>query len=933
MSRADPISLAIPTGMPVEPAPRSCSTGASGERAYSGEDAERVDEQARQNLVGVVLDGRYRILEAIGDGAAGAVFRARQLNVDRDVAVKVLSLDDVPKETLPEVMARFENEARVISRLRHPHTIKLHDFGRMPDGRLYLVMELLTGVPLDRLLSQGPLDERRTLRILRQVSEALVEAHQEKIIHRDLKPQNIFLEQVGGQEECKILDFGIARGPAQTLRTQQGTVIGTPAYMSPEQAQGQPLDERSDLYSLGVVTYQCLSGRLPFTADTPVGVLVKHVTEPPPPLSSLDPPVKVSEGLERLIMRLLSKDPAARPADAREVREAVRLLEHRSDEKGFAPVGLEKIGLDRRRIRGLVWLAAGGASLLVALAFLLFAVGILGHPAPAPAAHFALTQLTDSRQWEIQPAFSPDGKFLAYVQVADKPQGEKSARLLLLRLGGDRPIELTSASQGISFSPAFSPDGSQIAFVSDREGKPALFVMGAMGESPRRLTEEGFHPAWSPDGKEIFYSTAGFEDPLDRAADSEIWATSPAGTAKRKVVGADAIQPCVSPHGKRLAYWSSRGGQRDIWTVGTDGQGALAVTQDVATDYNPVWSPDGTLLYFLSDRTGVMSLWRVPIDEASGKVLGPPESISGGATQLRDLAVSRDGHMSFVQVNGEWIARKLRIDPAAGALAGEGELLYRTSRSHGEADLSRDGRLLASSTFAAIEDVFVMAPDGSGRRMLTDDPARDRRPRFSPDGTKLAFYSNRSGLYQIWLVGVDGRGLASLGPETNGMIYPVWSPRGDSLIAARLDCKEPLWMIRLAEPGKGVSALPFSGERPEGFLLPTDWSPDGQKVVGMLMAKSGPNRVFVLDLRRAAIRTLDLEAQSLYWLEDSRRLVAVGQRKLQLIDSESGERRPLRDLEPDADGGMLAFSRQTNDLVLFSFRGSSDLWLMTPAGT
>jgi Tol biopolymer transport system component len=885
----------------------------------------------------MVLDGRYQILEAIGDGAAGAVFRARQLNVDRDVAVKVLSLDDVPKDLLPEVMARFENEARVISRLRHPHTIKLHDFGRTQDGRLYLVMELLTGTPLDRLLAAGPLDERRTLRILRQIAEALVEAHQEGIIHRDLKPQNIFLEQVGGQEECKILDFGIARGPTQALRTQQGTVIGTPAYMSPEQAQGQPLDARSDLYSLGVVAYQCLSGRLPFIADTPVGVLVKHVTDPPPPLSSLDPPVEVSDGLERLILRLLSKNPAERPADAREVRDAVKLLEHRSDEMGLAPVGRpdpsrERLA-ERQRVRGLAWFLAGGIALAAALSFGIYSLGIAEHHPAAADRQFVLSQLTDSQTWEVQPAFSPDGKFLVFVEVADKTEGRKSSRIMLLRLGGDRPIELTSAAFGRSFSPAFSPDGSQIAFVAEREGEVALYLMGAMGETPRRLLERAFHPAWSPDGKEIFYSTAGFDDPLDRAADSAIWAIAPASGEKRKVVDRDAIQPCVSPHGLRVAYWSSTGGQRDIWTAGVDGKGALAVTNDAATDYNPIWSPDGKRLYFLSDRTGVMSLWRVPIDEASGRLLGPPEAISGGATQLRDVAMARDGRMAFVQARSEWSSYQLRFDPEAGKLSGEGQLLLRSSRLQGEADLSPDGKWLAASTFSGAEDLVLMAPDGSSRRALTDDPARDRRPRFSPDGKRLAFYSNRSGQFQIWLIGVDGTGLASLGPDTERMIYPNWSPSGDTLVAARLDCKQPLWLIRLSEPGRGVSALSFSGERPEGFLLPTDWSPDGTKIAGMFMAQSGSNKVFVLDLRRAGIRFLDLEAQSLYWLADNRRLVGVGEKKLLLIDSETGERQCLRDLGSDAAGGMIAFSSEKNELVLFTVKGSSDLWLMTPAST
>lgn len=175
--------------------------------------------------------------------------------------------------------------------------------------------------------------------------------------------------------------------------------------------------------------------------------------------------------------------------------------------------------------------------------------------------------------------------------------------------------------------------------------------------------------------------------------------------------------------------------------------------------------------------------------------------------------------------------------------------------------------------------------------------------------------------------------MASLGPDTERVIYPNWSPSGDTLVAARLDCKQPLWLIRLSEPGRGVSALSFSGERPEGFLLPTDWSPDDTKIAGMFMAQSGANKVFVLDLRRASVRFLDLEAQSLYWLADNRRLLGVGEKKLLLIDSETGERQGLRDLGPEAAGGMIAFSSEKNELVLFTVKGSSDLWIMTPAST
>lgn len=192
------------------------------------------------------------------------------------------------------------------------------------------------------------------------------------------------------------------------------------------------------------------------------------------------------------------------------------------------------------------------------------------------------------------------------------------------------------------------------------------------------------------------------------------------------------------------------GGQRDIWTAGVDGKGALAVTDDAATDYNPVWSPDGKRLYFLSDRTGVMSLWRIPIDEKSGRTLGSAEPVFGGAAQIRDLAVAGDGRMVFAQARTEWSSIMLRLDPGTGRLDGEGQLLLRSSRPQGEADLSPDGRYLVTSSFSGAEDIFLMAPDGTGRTALTDDPARDRRPVFhrmasASPSTPIAAGSIRSG--------------------------------------------------------------------------------------------------------------------------------------------------------------------------------------------
>lgn len=261
------------------------------------------------------------------------IYVAQQLNIEREVAVKVLN----PLEAQDQgIVERFKSEARIISKLRHPNTLKLFDHGTTEDGTLYIVMELLQGQTLSETLRAGALSPKRTLELLKQVSLSLAEAHQHGIIHRDLKPGNLFLEQVGDQEIVKVLDFGIAKtsrpeaGPDLSAKASQktvaGTLIGTPAYMSPEQAEAQPVKPQSDLYSLGVIAYQCLTGVLPFEGQ-PIAQIAAHAMDPPPPFETRAPKQKVPQPLEALVMQLLHKDPQQRPASASALVEVIdRLL-------------------------------------------------------------------------------------------------------------------------------------------------------------------------------------------------------------------------------------------------------------------------------------------------------------------------------------------------------------------------------------------------------------------------------------------------------------------------------------------------------------------------------------------------------------------------------------------------------------------------------
>ncbi len=298
-------------------------------------------------LIGRTLPGGYVILELVGIGGMGRVYRAEQTTLGRTVAVKIIHPHLVGEEN---AAARFITEARAASRLNHPNSVAIIDFGKTSDGQLYLVMEFLRGKDLARVVyEEGPLSFRRTIDVIRQVLAALAESHLLGIIHRDLKPENIILEPTrAGGDFVKVVDFGLAKVKAETAPTPSitspGIVCGTPEYMSPEQGRGDELDARSDLYAMGVIFYQLLTGRLPFEADSPTQVVLAHLTQAPPNPNTVAPERKIPQVLVEVVLKSLSKEAKDRYADAdefsSELAEALAQVEDRGSLKGVsAPVG------------------------------------------------------------------------------------------------------------------------------------------------------------------------------------------------------------------------------------------------------------------------------------------------------------------------------------------------------------------------------------------------------------------------------------------------------------------------------------------------------------------------------------------------------------------------------------------------------------------
>ena len=278
----------------------------------------KIAANADDPLIGRTLPGGYLILELVGVGGMGRVYRAEQTNLGRTVAVKIIHPHLVGEEN---TAARFITEARAASRLNHPNSVGIIDFGNTPDGQLYLVMEFLRGRDLARATHEdGPLPFRRIVDVLRQTLAALAEAHSEDIIHRDLKPENIILEPVrSGGDFVKVVDFGLAKMRVEAQQpgiTSPGIVCGTPEYMSPEQARGDPLDARSDLYSVGVILYQLLTGRLPFEAESPTQVVLMHLTQAPQDPGEVAPGRSIPKALIDVTLKALEKNQADRYQDA-----------------------------------------------------------------------------------------------------------------------------------------------------------------------------------------------------------------------------------------------------------------------------------------------------------------------------------------------------------------------------------------------------------------------------------------------------------------------------------------------------------------------------------------------------------------------------------------------------------------------------------------
>jgi serine/threonine-protein kinase len=804
------------------------------------------------------LADRYTIERELGSGGMATVYLAEDVKLHRKVAIKVLR---------PELAAalgpdRFVQEIDIAAKLTHPHILGLHDCGEA-DGFLYYVMPHVSGGSLrDRLNQERQLSLDDALRITHEIADGLSHAHSQGVVHRDVKPENIMFE--GGH--AVITDFGIARALSVAggdRLTETGVAIGTPAYMSPEQASGeQQIDGRTDIYALGCVLYEMLSGETPYTAPTPHALIAKKLSEPIPRISVVRE--AVPPAIEAALMKALAKTPADRFQTAEELLPQLVALATPSGD--ITPTGTMPVD----RVAKRRWTMAGGA-VGVAAVLIVAVVGLsrLTAPSPITITTSNISAVTSEVGMEWQPALSPDGSQVAFVAQRDGRQSVviKSTRSTV---GGGEVAPTQGVHDAQEFLPAWSPDGESVRFavcdVSPWPFECPWRETGRLGGSIRTvaLPRKAAWPSWSPDGSRVAF--------IARASDS-IFTYSFADSASTLLAVPEVSHtpgwthsPMWSPDGRRIAYvygnpwWptSFNIAPSSIWLAAADGGEPIKVAGEGYMDVSPAWLDDDHLL-FVSNRDGLREVYVVEVGATGSR--GEPRKVPG-VIDAHTISYSVAGRkLAFSKATVRQNVWSYPADSGTVSIA-DGHHVTSENALIESHDISPDGRWLAySSDLRGNLSIYKRPIGGGNPTPIANSPMSEFEPRWSPDGTEIAFHEQVGGEVAVMVVPAEG------GPPFQVASAPItwlplWSPSGLELaFRSNRTGQFEAWVVsREAIGGPWSEATQIT----DFGCQPSDWAPDGSGVLcqadGEIVLASREGEI----LWRYDPSTAGLELQTVY---------------------------------------------------------------------
>jgi Tol biopolymer transport system component/tRNA A-37 threonylcarbamoyl transferase component Bud32 len=773
----------------------------------------------------------YTLLEKLGAGGMGEVYKAHDSVLDRVVALKIL-----PQRMLdsPDRVRRFLQEAKAASALNHPNIVTIYEVGEVSAGSSavqFIAMEFIDGETLRARLRRER-DARRLLPLCAQVADGLAKAHAAGIVHRDLKPENIMVTHDGF---AKVVDFGLAKlvenplgAPSDATRplaTEAGTLMGTTGYMSPEQVRGETVDARSDIFSMGAILYEVLTGRHPFAGGSVLDTLHHIVYSEPPPVRELSS--SISPELQRILRRCLAKDPEERYQSIKDLaidlREAAR------------PDAAEPAAPPAPAVRGR-WLVLGLLLAAVLAGVVWGGYRALQRPAPAPRQN-RIVRLTNNGR-SINAAISPDGKYVAHV-VWDL--GRQS--LWVRQVATTSNIQVVPPKQMRYAGLTFSPDGNYIYYVAQNENVPTgiVYRIPVLGGDPRKLVVDADSPVTvSPDGRRIAFMRF-----MPNAGECGVFVSGADGTGERKLAslkGGDQYgRVAWSPDGKRIATSRSLGKGRSVRIVTLDVETGAETPIHRELWYRVAglaWLGDGSgLLVAGTDKSSRPS----QIYELSYHG-GKARRISNDANEYAGVGVTADSR-TLVTVQADAVSNLWIVpvdDPSRRRPITSGGGKYR------DVSWTRDGHLLVSSREGGNWDIWSIDVDGRNAKQLTADAASNSVATASPDGRSIVFVSDRAGNAQLWKMDRDG---GNQRPLTFGIEeqFPSFTPDGAWVVySSASKGKFTLWKVPAAggTPVQVSARFSFGPEvSPDGrFIAFTDISDDVSQPIrfGIMPIEGGP---------------------------------------------------------------------------------------------